>query len=402
MSSIVQAAAPQGCSPALLPVLVEDRALPALCPPPRTLVVDLAGPFGTQHWWRGFATCMALCVVTTLLAPPLRWTPHTAPRLPPAVPAPRAIPTSILPMNAAAEDGLAAADRALADALSVAPANRPMPPLRFSGQAGSSLYLSMRRAGLPFDVIKAYLQAVAPHLDFDTDLTPDTRFDLVVTLSRDSAGKVQLGALRYAGLANREKQIQLMQDGQGPSSDWANMARLGAQQTALARPVSDSRISSGFGFRLHPLLGYSRLHTGTDFAAAWGTPVHAMADGRVARAGWSGGYGQMVVLTHPGDLGSGYAHLSQLAVSPGDRVSRGQVIGYVGSTGLSTGPHLHFEVYRNGVAVDPQGVSFAQIRQRSPQQIAALKAQYRAWQLLPVFSARRPAATASAPEITPQ
>ncbi len=345
---------------------------------------------------------MALCVVTALLAPPLRWTPNAEPPLPPAVPAPRAIPASVLPMKAAAEDGLAAADRALADVLSATPANQPMPPLRFSGQAGSSLYLSMRRAGLPFDVIKAYLQAVAPHLDFDTDLTSDTRFDLVVALDRDAAGKVQLGALRYAGLANREKQIQLMQDGQGPSSEWADMAHLGAPQRALARPVSDSRISSGFGFRLHPLLGYSRLHTGTDFAATWGAPVHAMAEGRVARAGWSGGYGQMVVLIHPGNLGSGYAHLSQLAVMPGDRVSRGQVIGYVGSTGLSTGPHLHFEVYRNGVAVDPQGVPFVQTRLRSLQKIAALKAQYQALQRLPVFSARRPVATASAPKTAPQ
>ena len=366
------------------------------------LVVDLAGPFGTARWWRGFATCMALCVTSVLLAPPLPWAAQADHRPIESPPVPLRIPDTVLPPTPSTEEGLIAADQALAAALAKAPMGPSLPPMRFAGQAGASLYLSMRRTGLPFDVIKAYLQAVAPQINFDTDVTPDTRFDLVVDRVRDAAGKSRLGSLRYAGFATSQRQVHLIKDGPGVASDWVETASLGVSRPALLRPVSASRISSGFGFRLHPLLGYSRLHKGTDFAAEWGAPVHAMADGRVSRAGWSGGYGQMIVIAHSGDLGSGYAHLSSLAVASGERVRRGQVIGHVGSTGLSTGPHLHFEVYRNGVAVDPQGVNFATGPARSPQQIAALKAQVRAWQQMPVFSGPRPVVTALGPETAPQ
>lgn len=362
------------------------------------LVVDLAGPFGTARWWRGFGTCMALCVITALLAPPLPWIASPLPKRAIAMPLPPHIPASILPATPATEDGMVAADRALAETLAKDIGGASPPPLRFAGQAGSSLYLSMRRVGLPFDLIKTYLQAVAPQINFDTDVTPDTRFDLVVDRVRDGAGKSRLGGLRYASLANGQKQLQLIKDGSGAASGWVDIAGLVAPRPALVRPVSASRISSGFGFRLHPLLGYSRLHKGTDFAADWGAPVQAMADGWVSRAGWSGGYGQMIVIAHSGDLGSGYAHLSRLAVTAGDRVRRGQVIGYVGSTGLSTGPHLHFEVYQNGVAVDPQNVTFAAGPARSPQQIAALKSRVQIWQQMPVFSGPRPGVTALGPE----
>lgn len=110
--------------------------------------------------------------------------------------------------------------------------------------------------------------------------------------------------------------------------------------------------------RFHPLLGYSRLHKGVDYGAASGTPIVAVADGRVVFSGWHGGHGNFVKLEHAGGLGSGYGHMSRIAVRSGTYVRQGQLIGYVGSTGLSTGPHLHFEVYKNGAAVNPTGVSF--------------------------------------------
>ncbi|CAN5885592.1 peptidoglycan DD-metalloendopeptidase family protein [soil metagenome] len=117
-------------------------------------------------------------------------------------------------------------------------------------------------------------------------------------------------------------------------------------------PVGGS-ITSGFGYRTHPVLGYQRLHAGTDFGAASGTPIVAAANGVVVSAGWLGGYGNAVVISHGGSIATLYAHQSRLAVGVGAGVSRGQVIGYVGSTGMSTGPHLHFEVRVNGGPVDP-------------------------------------------------
>jgi murein DD-endopeptidase MepM/ murein hydrolase activator NlpD len=113
------------------------------------------------------------------------------------------------------------------------------------------------------------------------------------------------------------------------------------------------RVTSGFGYRYHPVLRYRRLHAGIDIAAATGSPVYAAASGEVFFASWRGGYGRCIILLHGGEMSTLYAHLSRISVAPGQTVRRGQVIGAVGSTGLSTGPHLHFEVRRNGVPVNP-------------------------------------------------
>lgn len=118
-------------------------------------------------------------------------------------------------------------------------------------------------------------------------------------------------------------------------------------------PVNGARVSSGFGMRIHPVRGGRRMHKGIDLAAPTGTPVYATADGMVDLARWGRGYGLYIKLDHGADLETRYAHLSRLAVAPGDRVEKGDVIGYVGSTGWSTGPHLHYEVRVNGVAVNP-------------------------------------------------
>lgn len=118
-------------------------------------------------------------------------------------------------------------------------------------------------------------------------------------------------------------------------------------------PVGSKRLTSGFGPRVHPILGGLRGHSGVDLAAATGTPVRATADGVVSRAGWAGGYGLLVAIRHPSGVVTRYGHMSRLAVAPGAVVRKSDVIGYVGSTGRSTGPHLHYEVLVNGRAVDP-------------------------------------------------
>ena len=132
---------------------------------------------------------------------------------------------------------------------------------------------------------------------------------------------------------------------------------VGEQRNGLIAPVP-GRISSGFGMRRHPILGYRRMHAGIDFRARHGTPIVAVTDARVSGAGRMGGCGIAVRLDHGNGLSTRYCHMSRMAVNRGQSVRRGQVIGYVGSTGLSTGPHLHYEMYRNGRAVDPRGVKF--------------------------------------------
>ena len=114
-------------------------------------------------------------------------------------------------------------------------------------------------------------------------------------------------------------------------------------------------ITSPFGYRYHPILGYRKLHTGIDFGVGYGTPIKAADSGTVIYATWMSGYGNVTILDHGSGITTLYAHQSSIAVGSGARVSQGQVIGYVGSTGFSTGPHLHFEVRLNGTAVDPMG-----------------------------------------------
>ncbi len=120
-----------------------------------------------------------------------------------------------------------------------------------------------------------------------------------------------------------------------------------------ASPLAYSRRTSMFGPRLDPLNGTWRMHSGVDMAASMGTPIYATADGTVRHAGWHGGYGLLVVVDHPGGIETRYAHMSQVGARAGQRVRRGELIGYVGSTGRSTGPHLHYETRINGVPVDP-------------------------------------------------
>lgn len=144
--------------------------------------------------------------------------------------------------------------------------------------------------------------------------------------------------------------------GMASSSSPALAASVGLGSTARiasGMPVASRAVTSGFGMRRHPLLGGLRAHAGVDLAAPAGAPVVATADGMVSTAAWSGGYGLLVAVEHGGGHQTRYAHLSRLNVAAGQRVRRGDVIGFVGSTGRSTGPHLHYETRMNGQAVNP-------------------------------------------------
>ncbi|MES2302445.1 MAG: M23 family metallopeptidase [Pseudomonadota bacterium] len=249
-------------------------------------------------------------------------------------------------------------------------------PMRVRGIVGGSLYRSARAAGAPPSAVQDYLRTIDQHMAFE-EIAPGDEFDLVFANRRASSGEQQPGDLIYAGIIRAGKPVlQLLRWGNDGAFLSPQGMSEGAQETtgAFGSPVN-GHITSGYGARRHPILGYMRMHAGIDFGASWGSPIYATADGRVSFAGWHGGHGNYVRLDNGGGIGTGFGHMSRIAVSPGMAVRRGQVIGYVGSTGLSTGPHLHYEMYRGGQTVNPLSIS-AITRRASvdPSQLAAFKA----------------------------
>lgn len=244
-------------------------------------------------------------------------------------------------------------------------------PLRVSGAVGDSLYRAARAAGAPARAIETYLHAIGSKMSVGS-IGSGARFDLIVEQRRAETGEVETGKLLYAGLEQRGRKLQLLEWTLGGRTEWFDAAGVGEKRAGLTRPVAGYQ-TSGFGMRLHPLLGYNRLHKGLDFGAGYGSPIYAVSDGVVSFAGRHGGHGNFVQLRHGGNMGTGYAHMSRIAVSAGQHVRQGQVIGYVGSTGLSTGPHLHFEVYKDGQAVNPKVVNFVTTSLLSGDQLRAFR-----------------------------
>jgi murein DD-endopeptidase MepM/ murein hydrolase activator NlpD len=249
-------------------------------------------------------------------------------------------------------------------------------PLRIQGYVGSSLYRSARTAGAPARAVEAYIKALATQIEIGS-LGAEDRFDIIVEHRRAASGESETGRLLYAGLQReRGKDLQLMEWEDGGRTQWFEAAGVGKQTGLLTRPVPGT-VSSNYGMRRHPILGYSRMHKGMDFRAGYGTPILAATDGRVAAAGWAGGYGQQVRLAHGGGLVTSYSHMSRIVARPGQTVRQGQVIGYVGSTGLSTGPHLHYELWKDGTPVNPASVKFATRAQLSGDALAAFRSRLR-------------------------
>jgi murein DD-endopeptidase MepM/ murein hydrolase activator NlpD len=229
-------------------------------------------------------------------------------------------------------------------------------PLRLRGTVGSSLYRSMRQAGVPASAAQEYLKALDAQLDMAREVRSTDEFDIILAYRRAATGERQAGQLLYAGVDRAGKpHTQLMRWGR--DGRFYEASGVGEQRRGLLAPVPGA-ITSTFGMRRHPILGYVRMHEGVDFKARYGTPIVAVSDGRVSAAGRAGGCGLAVRLEHGSGLSTRYCHMSRMAVAPGMAVRRGQVIGYVGSTGLSTGPHLHYEMYRGGRVINPLSVSF--------------------------------------------
>ena len=249
-------------------------------------------------------------------------------------------------------------------------------PLRIRGVVGQSLYRSARAAGAPAKAVEAYIRALASKVSIGRDVQASNVFDLVIRQARAATGEVQLGELLYAGLERDSKKVQLVRWGggeNGKGGQWFEASGVGERRGVMASPVA-GRMTSGYGVRFHPIMRMMRMHKGVDYGAPYGAPIRASMDGIVALAGRNRGYGNFVKLAHSGGLATGYGHMSRIAVRAGTRVVQGQIIGYVGSTGMSTGPHLHYEVWRNGVPVNPRSMTFTQVAQLSGKALRAFKA----------------------------
>jgi murein DD-endopeptidase MepM/ murein hydrolase activator NlpD len=253
-------------------------------------------------------------------------------------------------------------------------------PIRISGQVGRSLFVSARRAGVPAGVVNDFVTAMNFGVDFQRDVMAKDSFDLVFERRVAADGLVETGGLLYAQLdLNKRKQtIELTKFAPaGEKPQFFHADGMSIRRLLIKTPVDGARISSGFGLRTHPILGFSRMHRGLDFAAPTGTPIMAAGDGVVEFAGWRGAFGKFVRIRHTARYATAYAHLHgfNARTKVGARVSQGQIIGYVGSTGMSTGPHLHYEVHVNGQPVNPASEKLPVGRQLVGRDLDGFKAQ---------------------------
>jgi murein DD-endopeptidase MepM/ murein hydrolase activator NlpD len=257
-------------------------------------------------------------------------------------------------------------------ALTRTPISVDSTPLRIQGFVGTSLYRSARAAGAPARAVEAYIRALASQTNIG-GLVSDDRFDIILDHRRAATGEAETGRLLYAGLdRDSGKDLRLMQWEEGGRAEWYEASGVGRESGMLQRPVPGT-VSSNFGMRFHPILGYTRMHKGVDFRAGYGPPILAATDGKVIAAGRAGGYGNQVRLAHAGGLVTSYSHMSRMVAQPGASVRQGQVIGYVGSTGLATGPHLHYELLKNGVPINPASVKFVSRAQLSGGDLTAFR-----------------------------
>ncbi len=253
-------------------------------------------------------------------------------------------------------------------------------PMRVAGTVTSSLFEAASDAGMPPALLAELIQAFSYDVDFQREIQPGDRFEILYNQMVESgSGKpVGTGDIVYASMNLSGHALQLYRfTPPGGDPGFYTAAGASVKKALLRTPVDGARISSSFGMRHHPILGYTAMHKGVDFAVPTGTPIMASGDGVVATAGRDGGYGNLVVLRHAGGYSTAYAHMSRFAsgIKPGVHVVQGQVIGYVGATGLATGPHLHYEVRFDDHAVNPLSVHMQAAQKLQGPALAAFRKQ---------------------------
>ena len=229
--------------------------------------------------------------------------------------------------------------------------------VRVEAERHGSLEQSGVKLGVPSQAMVEFIRALSYDVDFQRELKEGMKFTVLLEQLVTSDGRVTHPGRLLAGELRLLKRtvVVIRYRPQGGADGFYNPNGESVVRAFLRTPMDASKISSRFGMREHPILGYSALHAGVDFAAPSGTPILAAGAGKVVMAGPNGGYGLYVKLQHTSDVGTAYAHMSRLGpgIKPGVSVRQGQVIGFVGSTGLSTGAHVHYEIKVNGRFVDP-------------------------------------------------
>lgn len=224
----------------------------------------------------------------------------------------------------------------------------------------SSLFEAGSAAGVPVSVMMALIKDYSYDVDFQRDLQPGDRFEVLYERLVTTDGKVAgEGDVLYAALVLSGEELPIYRhrtrDGR---VDYYNREGESIRRALLRTPIDGAKITSGFGMRHHPILGFSKMHKGMDFGAPTGTPIFAAGRGVVEQVGPHGGYGNYIRIRHNTQISTAYAHMSRIAkgVKRGGRIEQGDIIGYVGTTGRSTGPHLHYEVLKAGQQVNPKSV----------------------------------------------
>ena len=221
----------------------------------------------------------------------------------------------------------------------------------------NSLYSSAVNIGIKPNIIIEFARIYGFQIDFQRDIWKNDSFQIIYETFLDSNNKViETGNIIYADLIlqGNENNLYIFKTKDG--NEHFDAAGKSVRKSLMKTPINGARLSSSFGMRKHPILGYNKMHRGTDFAAPEGTPVMASGDGKIIRARWCGGGGNCIKIKHNSTYSTVYAHLKNFArgIKEGKKVTQGQIIGYVGSTGMSTGPHLHYEVIINGKKVNSQ------------------------------------------------
>lgn len=247
-----------------------------------------------------------------------------------------------------------------------------------AGTINGSIYSSARKAGADAHLIKEFINLLSYNVDFQRDVKNGDTFRIFYeyTTTANSA-KQKKAQIVYASLssAGEENEVYRYKLASG-KTDYFDASGQSVRKALLRTPINGAKVSSNYGMRIHPVYGYSHMHKGVDFSAPRGTPILAAGDGVVKKVSSQGrGYGNFVEIEHTKTYGTLYAHMSRFAagIKPGSAVKQGQVIGYVGSTGTATGPHLHFEVIKDGVKVNPAKVSFPKTNPLTGTELAKFK-----------------------------
>ncbi len=230
-------------------------------------------------------------------------------------------------------------------------------PVRSEGLITSSLYVAGKKAGLTNSALAELIRAYSWDVDFQRDIRKGDSFEVMYDQVIDDDGNiVKSDTIHYATLTLSGKATRIYRfESKDGHTNYYNENGHSAQKALMRTPIDGARLSSGFGRRKHPVLGYTKLHKGVDFAAPRGTPIYAAGNGMVTYAARKGSFGNYVRIRHNDTYATAYAHMKGFGrgIRKGKRVNQGQVIGYVGTTGRSTGPHLHYEILKNNRQVNP-------------------------------------------------